>query len=105
MKRQLQGTEDECRNSNYVIRRWAIRDIIIRIVEKVKETSSDTGMHNRAITVLHEQWMCLGMQRHTHMHITLCNLVTIIDPYIRPSILSLSLHKLAIRLSLAKKSL
>ena len=25
----------------------------IGIVEKAKETSSDTGMHNRAITVLH----------------------------------------------------
>ena len=32
-------------------------------------------MHDRAITVLHDQWMCLGIQRHTH--ITLCNLVTI----------------------------
>ena len=31
------------------------RDIIIGIVEKVQETSSDTGLHNRAITVLHEQ--------------------------------------------------
>ena len=30
----------------------------IGIVEKAKETSSDSGMHNRAITVLHEQWMC-----------------------------------------------
>ena len=29
-------------------------DMHIRIVEKVQETSSDTGMHNRAITVLHE---------------------------------------------------
>ena len=27
----------------------------IRIVEKVQETSSGTGMHNRAITVLHKQ--------------------------------------------------
>ena len=27
----------------------------IGIVEKVQETSSDTGVHNRAITVLHEQ--------------------------------------------------
>ena len=26
---------------------------IIGIVEKVQETSSDTGMHNRAITVLY----------------------------------------------------
>ena len=26
----------------------------IEIVEKVQETSSDTGMHDRAITVLHE---------------------------------------------------
>ena len=47
----------------------------IRIVEKVQETSSDTGVHSRAITGLHEQWMCFGKQRHTH--ITLCNLVTI----------------------------
>ena len=29
------------------------RDIAIGIVEKEKKTSSDTGMHNRAITVLH----------------------------------------------------
>ena len=36
------------------------------IVEKAKETSSDSGMHNRAITVLHEQWMCPGMQTHPH---------------------------------------
>ena len=48
---------------------------IYGIVEKAKETSSDSGMHNRAITVLHEQWMCLGMQRHTR--ITLSSLVTI----------------------------
>ena len=47
----------------------------IGIVEKAKEISSDSGMHNRAITVLHEQWMCPGMQRHTH--ITLCSMVTI----------------------------
>ena len=39
----------------------------IGIVEKAKETSSDSGMHNRAITVLHEQWMYPGMQRHTHI--------------------------------------
>ena len=47
----------------------------IGIVEKAKETSSDSGIHNRAITVLHEQWMCPGMQTHTH--ITLCSMVTI----------------------------
>ena len=47
----------------------------IGIVEKAKETSSDSGMHNRAITVLHEQWMCPGMQRHTH--IIVCSMVTI----------------------------
>ena len=45
------------------------------IVEKVQETSLGIGMHNRTITVLHELWMYLGKQRHTH--ITLCNLVTI----------------------------
>ena len=40
----------------------------IEIVEKVKEISTDTRMHNRAITVLHihEQWMRPGMQRHLH---------------------------------------
>ena len=47
----------------------------IGIVETAKETSSDTGMHNRAITVLYEQWMCPGIQRHTH--ITPCSMVTI----------------------------
>ena len=47
--------------------------ILKGIVEKAKETSSDSGMHDRAITVLHEQWMCHGVQRHTH--ITLYNLV------------------------------
>ena len=59
----------------------------IGIVEKAKETSLDSGMHNRAITVLHEQWMCPEMQRHTHItlcpgmqrhtHITLCSMITI----------------------------
>ena len=29
----------------------------IGIVEEVQETSLDTGMHNKTITVLHEQWM------------------------------------------------
>ena len=52
-----------------------IKQDIIEIVEKVQVTSSDTGIHNKAITVLHEQWMCLGKQKHTH--ITLCNLVTL----------------------------
>ena len=34
----------------------SLRDIIIIvIVVKVQETSSDTGIHNRVITVLHEQ--------------------------------------------------
>ena len=42
----------------------------IEIVEKAKETSLDSGMHNRAITVLHEQWMCPGMQLYTHPHHT-----------------------------------
>ena len=34
------------------------RDIakLLGIVEKVQETSLDTGMHNRAITVLHEHY-------------------------------------------------
>ena len=33
-----------------------------------------------AIAVQHEQWICLGMQRHTH--ITLCNLLTLYPYYI-----------------------
>ena len=37
----------------------------IGIVEKAK-TWSDSGMHNRAITVLHEQWMCPGSETHPH---------------------------------------
>ena len=31
------------------------------------EIKLDTGMQNRAFTVLHEQWRCLGMQRHAHI--------------------------------------
>ena len=69
------------------------RDIIIGIVEKAKETSSDNGMHNRAINVLHEQWICPGMQRHTH--ITLCSMVTILIPISVPPY-TLPLHKLEI---------
>ena len=45
---------------------------IIGIVEKAKERSLDTGMQNRTITVLHEQWVRPGMQRHTS--ITLCSM-------------------------------
>ena len=37
----------------------------IGIVEKVQETSSDTGMHNRAITVLHELCECVLESRDT----------------------------------------
>ena len=37
--------------------------IIIGIVEKAKETSSDSGMHNRAIIIV---GMCPGMQTHPH---------------------------------------
>ena len=68
---------------------------IIGIVEKAKGTSSDTGMHSRAITVLHEQWMCPGMQRHTH--ITPCSMATIRSLY--PSLQTLRRHKLEIRLT------
>ena len=46
----------------------------IGIVEKAKETSSDSGCITEPL-LLHEQWMCPGMQRHTH--ITLCSMVTI----------------------------
>ena len=42
------------------------KDIAIGIVEKAKETSLDTGMHNRTITVLHEQWMCPGDTPTSH---------------------------------------
>ena len=34
--------------------------------------------------VLHEKWMCLGMQTQRHTHITLYNLVTIFDTSICP---------------------
>ena len=55
----------------------------IGIVQTGKETSSDTGIYIAyAIAVQHEQRMCLGMQRHTH--ITLCkpgnNLIPISVP-------------------------
>ena len=48
-------------------------------IGNVQETSSDTGMHNRAISRPQEQWMCLGQQRHTH--ITLCNNLPISVPF------------------------
>ena len=55
----------------------------IGIVEKAQETSSDTGMHDTVclcheMTVLHEQWMYLVMQRNTH--ITGNNLIPISVP-------------------------
>ena len=53
--------------------------IIIGIVENAKKTSSNIGMYNRAITVLHEQRMCPGMQRH--IHITLCSMVPMSVPF------------------------
>ena len=66
-------------NKNSLYYKWTY----YRNCRKTKETSSDSGIHVRAIVVLHEQWMCLGMQRHTH--ITLCNLVTIkFDSCVRP---------------------
>ena len=48
----------------------------IGIGEKAQETRLDTGMHKNpcAITVLHEQWMCLGMQIHPNhkcIHVTI----------------------------------
>ena len=43
----------------------------IGIVEKAQETSSDSDICITlcacAIALLHEQWMCLGMQRNTHI--------------------------------------
>ena len=59
----------------YIKKSLNLKGTYIGIIEKAKETSWDSGMHDSVTTVLHEQWMCLGMQRHTH--ITLCNLVTI----------------------------
>ena len=41
-----------------------------KLKEKAQETSSDSDMHNTVclcIAVLHEQWMCLGMQRNNHI--------------------------------------
>ena len=52
------------------------------IVKIVQQTNLDFG-----ITVLHEQWMWLGMQKHTH--IILCNLDTSIHPYSSPPSLKL----------------
>ena len=49
----------------------------IGIAEKEQETSSDTDMHNIvhcAITILHEQRMCLEMQRHSHITGTIWSL-------------------------------
>ena len=63
---------------------------IIGIVEKVQVTSSDTGIHNKAITVLHEQWMCLGKQKHTH--ITLCNLVTLYISIVHVQVMYIYIH-------------
>ena len=68
----IQGTTVPCDKVNEKI--LCIKMGHIGIVEKVQETSLGTGMHNRAITVLHELWMCLG--KHPR-DITLCNLVTI----------------------------
>ena len=64
------------------------RDIHVRtgIVEKAQETSSDSDMHNTVclchwpIAVLHEQWMCLGIQRNTYIT------GNKFDPYIYPSL-------------------
>ena len=56
--------------------------IHIGVVEKAQKTSSDSDMHNTVclchIALLHEQWMCLGMQRNTH--ITGNNLIPISVP-------------------------
>ena len=58
----IQGTTVPCENTMSIpIYRVLLYPVIIqnakkgqiRIVEKVKETNSDTDMHNRAITVLH----------------------------------------------------
>ena len=39
-----------------------------KFVEKAKKTSSDTDIHRMCMCVYnHEQWMCLGMQRRTHI--------------------------------------
>ena len=46
-----------------------------RGVEKAKKTCSDIALCACVIAVQRERWMCLGIQRHTH--ITPCNLVTI----------------------------
>ena len=43
------------------------RDIAIGIVEKQrKQARTLVCIYNRAITVLHEQWMCRRMQTHPH---------------------------------------
>ena len=53
----------------------------IGIVEKAQETSSDSDIITLcayAIALLHEQWMCFGIQRNTH--ITGNNLIPISVP-------------------------
>ena len=59
----------QCAGSIIIIKEWRKVNAFeghIGSVEKAKETSSDSAMHNRAFTVLHEQWMCPGMQTHPH---------------------------------------
>ena len=39
----------------------------IGIVERAQHTGTGTCMRNTAVTVLHKQWRCIGMQRNTHI--------------------------------------
>ena len=70
----IYGMDNSCSILFLIENGKKLRDYI-GIVDNAEETSSDTSMHDRAITVLHERWMCLEMQRHTH--ITLWNMVLI----------------------------
>ena len=57
-----------------------IRGHIIRLLEKYKEQVWIT-LYTCAIPILHEQWICLGMQRH--IHITGNNLIPRSVPNLR----------------------
>ena len=60
---------------------WRIKKGHIGIVEKAKETSSDCGMHNRAITVLHAVDVSWNAETHPHGN----NLIPISAPPYSPS--------------------
>ena len=67
----------------YYINEKYERDIIIVVVENAKETSSDTGMHNRAITMLHARTVDVSWKTKTYPHGN--NLIPVSVPLFSPS--------------------